>query len=104
MGGEGVIVDELTGLQTAIQEAIAEDWELVRGTAGQVNDPKGMFDLAYRFGWHAANKYHSGSDRIRELEAEVERMQKLIDVFLAARMLPAAVLTAIDEYEASQSK
>lgn len=46
----------LTDLQIEIQKAIDEDWELVKDTAGAHADRRTLFDLAFRFGWHAATK------------------------------------------------
>lgn len=77
----------VTEYQLAIENAIAEDWELVKDTAGRVNTAAEIFPLAYRFGWHAARKhvgYTSADERIRQLEklnatlaAEVDR-QRLV--------------------------
>lgn len=43
-------------LHVIVQNAAAEDWELVKDTAGKCADRKVIFDLAFRFGWHAATK------------------------------------------------
>lgn len=79
----------VTEYQLAIENAIAEDWELVKDTAGKVNTAAEIFPLAYRFGWHAARKhvgYTSADERIRQLEklnatlaAEVDRMRPVVE-------------------------
>lgn len=48
----------LTELQLAIEKAVAEDWDLIKDTTGKACDARAIFDLAYRFGWHASDKYH----------------------------------------------
>jgi hypothetical protein len=61
-------------LQQVIAAAIVEDWELVEDTAGATADRKSIFDLAYRFGWHAAGKYlrNNRSGHENSLRAESE--------------------------------
>lgn len=49
---------EVLELQVAIQAAIDEDWELIKDTAGKFADRRSMFNMAYRFGWHAASKHY----------------------------------------------
>lgn len=44
-------------IHIALQDAITEDWELVKDTAGKACDAKTIFELAFRFGWHAGSKY-----------------------------------------------
>ena len=40
-----------------LQRLIDEDWELIKDTAGAVSDRHTIFDMAFRFGWHAARKH-----------------------------------------------
>lgn len=56
---ESQIADLAAPLLVVVQNAIAEDWDLVKDTAGRVADQKTIFDLAFRFGWHAASKHYS---------------------------------------------
>lgn len=48
----------LTEYREEIQRLIDEDWELVKNTAGVSADRRAMFDMAFRFGWHAARKHN----------------------------------------------
>jgi hypothetical protein len=57
-----VVTTDSDNLQQAIAIAITEDWELIKDTAGAVADRKSIFELAYRFGWHAAGKYLRDKD------------------------------------------
>lgn len=49
--------ESVAELRAAIDAAITEDWEIVKDTAGKFADRHSMFEMAYRFGWHAATKY-----------------------------------------------